>query len=105
MKNEVPEFYKYIHWYDLDNMVELYAFMQEFLSDITVDINDYPDIKTYYKMLCDNALKEDCDLITTEYVAKKLKNTLINYGFAHTTKYMAMVLKKSLFYYWNCRKE
>lgn len=96
MDGQVPEYYQYLTWYDLDTPLGLYHFIEEMKSD-GVDLNDYLEIKVYYDILFKNALKDDPNMVTTDYVVWKLKRALIRYGFAHTTK----KLKNKIYYYWN----
>lgn len=98
MDYEIPDFYEYLNWYDLNTPVGIYNFMQEFLEDNNIE--DYPDIKVYYEMLCESAFKEQPDMVVVDYVLNKLKNRLIKYGFAHTTRFLAVDLKKKAYFYW-----
>lgn len=99
MDYEIPDFYEYLNWYDLDTPVGIYNFMQEFLEDNNIE--DYPDIKVYYEMLCDSAFKEQPDMVVVDYVLNKLKNRLIKYGFAHTTRLVTRDLKNTnIYFYW-----
>ena len=103
MQKQLPDYYEFLTWYDLSSVLGLYGFVQEMLAD-GLDLEDYPDIKIYYDILCNNALKDDADIITVEYVVRHAKNKLIRYGLAHSTRDMAMT-NKNLFFYWNKRKE
>lgn len=99
MDYTVPDYYGYLNWHDLYSPVGIYNFMQEFIAEN--DINEYPDIKTYYNMLCDIAFRDDPDMIVVDYVINKLRNRLIQYGFAHSTYTMKVNLKnKNLYFYW-----
>lgn len=98
MEQLVPDYYQFINWYDLDTPVGIYDFIQEMLMD-GIDLNDYPEIEIYYDILCDNAMRDEPNIMTTEYIVKKLKNALKRYGFAHTRKQV----KYKLYYYWNER--
>lgn len=92
---KVPEYYKYIKWYDLDTPLDLYGFIQEMIND-GINLETYPEIKVYYEILYNNALRDKPNMITVDYVIDKLKKALIRYGFAHTTS----LLDKQLYYYW-----
>lgn len=98
MEQLVPDYYQFITWYDLDTPVGVYEFIQEMLMD-GINLSDFPDIEVYYNILCDNATRDEPNIMTTEYVVKKLKNALKRYGFAHTRKQV----KHRLYYYWNER--
>lgn len=100
MIDKVPEYYLYLKWYDLYNPVGLYDFVQEMISN-GIDLNLYEEIKTYYNIMCDNAFREEPNMTTVEYVVKKLRNALIRYGFAHTTR----KLNGRLYYYWYERND
>ena len=105
MDYDIPEFYKYLTWYELNTPMDIYNFMQE-MKDDGVNISDYPDIETYYNILIEHALKkDDADMIVVEYVIHKLRNALIRYGFAHSTYLMKRKTNKNLYFYWHERKE
>lgn len=91
----VPDYFQYLNWYDLDTPTGLYWFMQELIND-DIDLNEYPEIKTYYEILLKNVFLEEPNMISVEYVMRKLKNALVAYGFAHTTK----KVEYKLYYYW-----
>lgn len=96
MNGQVPEYYQYLMWYNLDTPLGLYDFIEEMKQD-NVDLNDYPEIKVYYEVLFNNAFKDEPNMITVNYVVWKLKNALIRYGFAHTTR----KVENKIYYYWN----
>lgn len=95
IERNVPEYYKYFNWYDLRNAMGIYNFIQEMI-DSGIDINDYPDIKVYYDILYSSAFKEEPNMITVDYVVKKMRNALIRYNLAHTTS----LIKGELYYFW-----
>ena len=97
---EVPEYYKYITWYDLNKPLDIYNFVQEMIND-GVDLNNYPDIKAYYDVIYNNAFSNKPNIISVEYAVKRIKRLLVNYGFAHSTA----KLKNKLYYYWFERGE
>ena len=92
---EVPDYFQYLNWYDLDTPTGLYWFMQELIND-DIDLDEYPEIKTYYEILLKNVFLEEPNMISVEYVMRKLKKALVAYGFAHTTK----KVEYKLYYYW-----
>lgn len=98
METLVPDYYQFLNWHDLSNPIGIYEFIQEMLDD-GIDLADYPEIEVYYNILCDNAERDEPNMITTEYVVKRLSNALERYGFAHTRRQ----LKNKLYYYWNER--
>ena len=94
------DYRKYINIYDLSTPLGLYSFIEEMKSD-NVNLDDYPEIKIYYDILCNKALKEDVDMITVDYVIKKLKNALIRYGLAHNNYDICKLYNnKDAYYYW-----
>lgn len=95
LKYKVPEYFQYLTWYDLDTPLGLYSFIQEMIND-NINLEDYPDIKIYYEIIYNNAFSDNPNIITVNYIIKKLKNTLIRYGFAHTSSR----LDNKLYYYW-----
>lgn len=100
MGKKVPEYYQYLNWYDLDSPLGLYGFIQEMLND-NLDLNKFPEIKVYYDIMCDNAFRDEPNMITVDYITKKLKNVLIRYNMAHTTSRVDY----KLYYYWYEREE
>lgn len=99
MEYDIPDYYRYINWYDLYSPVGIYNFMQEFISENNIE--DYPDINAYYKILCENAFKDEPDMVVVDFIIPKFRYCLINYGFAHTTFTMQCNLKnKNLYFYW-----
>ena len=100
MDGQVPEYYQYLTWYDLDTPLGLYEFIEEMKLD-NVDLDKYIEIKVYYEILLKNAFKDEPNMVTTDYVVWKLKNALIRYGFAHTTR----KVKNRIYYYWNANEE
>lgn len=100
MDYQIPEYYQYLKWYNLDTPLDLYYFIEEMKLD-GIDLDKYLEIKVYYDVLFKNALKDEPNMTTINYVVWKLKNALIRYGFAHTTR----KLKGKLYYYWNEKGE
>ena len=92
----VPEYFEYLNWYDLYSPLGVYGFIQEMIND-GIDLNDYPDIKVYYDIVYTNAFRDNPNIISVDYVIKKIRNCLIRYGFAHTS---ARLENKKLYYYW-----
>lgn len=101
---KIPDYYKYLTWYELKTPLEVYNFIQEMIND-GVKLEDYPDINTYYKMLLESAFKENADMVVVDYVVNKLRCALVNYGFANTTFTMDVNTHKRLYFYWNRWKE
>lgn len=93
--NSIPDYYAFLTWYDLNTPYGLYWFVQEMIMD-GIDLQKYPDVNVYYEILCKNALNDEPNMITVDYVVPKLKRLLIKYGFAHTTS----KVHYSLYYYW-----
>lgn len=93
--NNIPDYYAFLTWYDLDTPYGLYGFIQEMLMD-GINLEMYPDVNVYYDILYNNALRDVPNMVTVDYIVKKLKNLLIKYGFAHTTSKM----HNKLYYYW-----
>lgn len=100
MDNQVPEYYKYLKWYDLDTPLGLYDFVEEMKQD-GIKLEDYLEIKVYYDILLKNAFRDEPNMTTTNYVVWKLKRALIRYGFAHTTR----KVENRIYYYWNEKGE
>lgn len=95
MVNTIPDYYAYLTWYDLDTPFGIYNFIQEMILD-GIDLEKYPDLNIYYEILYANIFKDDPNIVTVDYVVKKMKSYLIRYGFAHTTK----KVDYKLYYYW-----
>lgn len=104
MDYKIPDFYKYLTWYELKSPLDIYNFVQEMKND-NVDLNNYPDIQTYYNILIEHAFKEEADMVIVDYVVKKLRGLFITYGLAHGTYLMNLYTGKQLYFYWNERKE
>lgn len=94
--NKVPEYFEYLNWYDLYTPLGVYGFIQEMIQD-EIDLNNYPDIKIYYDILFENAFRDDPNIISVDYIVKKLRQCFIRYGFAHTSK---KIEGKRFYYYW-----
>lgn len=92
---KIPEYFQYLNWYDLDTPTGIYSFIRE-MQDNGINIEDYPEIKVYYDVLYNNAFKDEPNIISVDYVVKKLKNALKRYGFAHTTTRFP----NELYYFW-----
>ena len=97
---KIPDYFQYLTWYDLDTPLGIYGFIQEMISD-NIDLEMYPEIKVYYQIMYDNAFRDNPNMITVDYIIKKLKNCLIRYGFAHTSTRV----KNKLYYYWFMKGE
>lgn len=91
----IPEYYKFLTWYDLDTPLGVYGFIQEMIEN-GIKLEDYIEIKVYYDLLYDNAFRDSPNMKSVDYIIKKLKLSLIRYGFAHTTS----KVKNKLYYYW-----
>lgn len=95
MSKGIPEYYKYLSWYDLYSPLGLYGFIQE-MTNNNISLDKFPEVKVYYEILCDNAFRDDPDMITVDYTVKKLRLALVRYGLAHTTSRVDY----KLFYLW-----
>lgn len=98
--SKIPDYYAFLTWYDLDTPYGIYNFVQEMIMD-KIDLNKYPDINIYYKILCENIEYDEPNIITVDYVVKQMKKLLIQYGFAHTT---SKVHHKWYYYWYNHEK-
>lgn len=94
-KKKIPEWFSYLTWYDLDTPIGLYNFIDEMKRD-GIDLNKFPEITVYYDILYKNAFRDDPNIITVDYVVKKLKQCLIRYGFAHSSAR----IDNKFYYYW-----
>jgi hypothetical protein len=100
----VPDFLDYMTFYTLDNAVDIHNFIQDMENDGT-SISKYPDIKIYYDILLNNAFAEEPNMITVNYVVKKIRILLLKYKLAHTSKIMQDLTGQTLYYYWNDRRD
>ena len=101
MTDKIPDYYAFLTWYDLDTPYGIYNFVQEMIMN-GIDLKKYPDVNVYYKILCDNIFRDEPNIITVDYIVKKMKNVLIRYGFAHTT---SKVHYKWYYYWYDSGKE
>lgn len=97
---KIPDYYEFLTMHDLNTPLGLYDFIQDMIMD-NVNLDDYIEIKVYYEVLYNNAFRDDPNMISVDYVVKKLKNALIRYGFAHTVEKLKPY---GLYYYWNSRE-